>query len=74
MVFSPYGNKDDDELGLIAKENVALVARDELDALEKLRNLMADDEMASAFSIAAQEKMAAANGGRLVQALNELLV
>lgn len=74
VVFSPYGNKDDDELSLIAKENVALVARDELDALEKLRNLMADDEMASALSIAAQEKMAAANGGRLVQALNELLV
>lgn len=73
VVFSPYGNKDDKELGLIAEENIALVARDEFDALEKLRNLMANDEMASALSIAARNKMVVANGGRLVQALNGLL-
>lgn len=74
VVFSPYGNKDDEELSLIASENIALVAVDELDALEKLLNLMTDHELANALSTTAQHKMAGAKGQRLVRELNRLLV
>lgn len=73
VVFSPYGDKDDAELTAIAKEGVALVAKDEVDAVGKLKQLMADHELAASLSSHARQRMSALGGRKLAQAVAELL-
>ena len=74
VVFSPYGNKDDEVLDLIEAEGVALVARDEVDAVHKLKQLMVNNKLAVSLSEKARQKMSVPGGQRFVQAVSELLV
>ena len=73
VVFSPYGNKDDAELDGIAKEGLALVAQDEVEAVAKLKQLMVDDDLAASLSQRAQQRMSVPGGHKLVQALVALM-
>ncbi len=73
VVFSPYGDKDDAELAGISEAGVALVARDERDATEKLRQLMADDRLASALSLRARQKMSVPGGQTFARAVAVIL-
>jgi len=73
VVFSPYGNKDDEELGTIASEAVALRASDEVDAVAQLKRLMANATLAESLSRRAREKLSVPGGRRLAQAVAQLL-
>jgi spore coat polysaccharide biosynthesis predicted glycosyltransferase SpsG len=73
VVFSPYGNKDDAELVAIAEQGIALVAKDEVDAVDKLKGLMADNKMAGFLSRQARRRMSALGGQKFAQAVAELL-
>jgi spore coat polysaccharide biosynthesis predicted glycosyltransferase SpsG len=73
VVFSPYGNKDDAELDTIASEAVALRASDEVDAVAKLKRLMADDALAASLSRRARQKLSVLGGRKLAQAVARLL-
>jgi spore coat polysaccharide biosynthesis predicted glycosyltransferase SpsG len=72
VVFSPYGGKDDAELDTIAKEGVALVAKDEVDAVGKLKELMADHKLAAALSQHARQRLSAQGGQKLAHAIAKL--
>jgi spore coat polysaccharide biosynthesis predicted glycosyltransferase SpsG len=50
VVFSPYGGKDDFELGALRSEQVASVAADATDAVRQLASLMQDDVMARSYA------------------------
>ena len=73
VVFSPYGNKDDAELAAITVEGVALVARDEVDAVAKLKKLMADDALAASLSACARQRLSVMGGRKLAQAVERLI-
>jgi spore coat polysaccharide biosynthesis predicted glycosyltransferase SpsG len=73
VVFSPYGNKDGTELDTIANEGVALRALDEVDAVTKLTQLMADDALAASLSRRARQKLSVSGGRKLAQAVAGLL-
>lgn len=73
VVFSPYGNKDTEELDMVAAEGVAWVAEDEYDAVASLRALMANHQAAETLSAKARRHMAGADGRRFIQALIGLL-
>jgi spore coat polysaccharide biosynthesis predicted glycosyltransferase SpsG len=73
VVFSPYGNKDDEELGTIAREAVALRAADEVDGVAKLKRLMADDALAESLSRRARLKLSVPGGRKLAHAVAQLL-
>jgi len=47
VVFSPYGDKDTSELEAIAASGIALVAKDEKEAIVKLNQLMASPSVAT---------------------------
>lgn len=74
VVFSPYGNKDDAELAAIAAEGVALVAQDEVEAVVKLKELMADEALAISLSRRARQRLAVPGGHKFAQAVAALLV
>jgi hypothetical protein len=65
VVFSPYGRKDDTDLLHIAKAGVALVADDERDAVDKLRELMGDSCRCAQLSAKARAQVQSADGGRI---------
>jgi spore coat polysaccharide biosynthesis predicted glycosyltransferase SpsG len=67
VVFSPYGNKDLPDLRLIDSAGLGLTATDERDAIAKLMQLMADDELAHAISNRCQRAMAHSGAERLIQ-------
>jgi len=73
VVFSPYGNKDDAELTAIASEGVALVAWDEVEAVAKLKELMADDKLAASLSFCARQKLSVPGGHKFAQAVAEMI-
>lgn len=73
VVFSPYGNKDDAELAAIAAVGVALVARDEGEAVAKLKELMSDDALARSLSRRARQMLAVPGGKKFAQAVAALL-
>lgn len=74
VVFSPYGHKDDRELKVIESEGIALVAKDEVDAINKLKMLMTDDKLAASLSEKSKKLMSFPGGQRFVQAMVELEV
>lgn len=74
VVFSPYGTKDNDELASIASEEVALVAENEIDAVEKLMALMDDDVLAARLSMQAKRKLSTGAPHKFAQALQELML
>ena len=57
VVFSPYNNKDENDLKALSKENVAKVVNNSKLAVEALFKLINDDEIASIYSINALKKM-----------------
>jgi len=69
VVFSPYGNKDGAELAVIASEGVALVATDEFDAVNKLREVMDNDILAKSLSQRARKKLSVKGEHKFVQAV-----
>ena len=73
VVFSPYGKKDDEELAVVEAEGVALVARDEMDAVNKLKQLMSNDKLAMSLSEKARQKMSIPGGVKFTQAVSELM-
>ena len=73
VVFSPYGGKDDSELMAIAALGVASVAHDEHDAIDKLKELMSDDELAGALSTESLRRMSVRGGHRFVSSVATLL-
>jgi spore coat polysaccharide biosynthesis predicted glycosyltransferase SpsG len=73
VVFSPYGDKDDLELREIEQEGLALVAKDEVDATEKLIALMGNEELAARLSAAAAEKLSSRGIDRLCSEVKMLL-
>lgn len=50
VVFSPYGNKDIEELELLSKEGVAMVVDSHENAVRGLEKLMKNDKLAESFS------------------------
>jgi len=74
VVFSPYGIKDNTELAAVASEKVALVAENEFDAVEKLKNLMDDDALAASLSRQAQQKLSSCGSHKFAQALQRLIL
>ena len=50
VTFSPYGGKDEIELKALAKEGVAMVAENSRQAIDRLIELMNNDELAKQFS------------------------
>ena len=73
VVFSPYGDKDDLELQEIEREEVALVARDKVDATEKLVSLMSNDELAHRLSRSARQKLRSSGIDRLCSEVSLLM-
>jgi spore coat polysaccharide biosynthesis predicted glycosyltransferase SpsG len=57
VVFSPYGDKDYNELCALSKESVAMVANNPKLAIEGLIELMNNDELAKEYSMNALKKM-----------------
>jgi len=57
VVFSPYGEKDNDELGALSEEGVAMVANNPKHGTDGLIELMNNDELAKEFSMNALKKM-----------------
>ncbi len=57
VVFSPYGDKDNDELDALSKEGVATVGKNCEFAINDLLELMNNDELAKEYSINALKKM-----------------
>lgn len=74
VVFSPYGEKDDVELAMIAEEEVALVAKNEFEAVAKLQELMANEKLAASLSRRARQKMSTPGGQTFARALAALMV
>jgi hypothetical protein len=73
VVFSPYGDKDDLELQEIEREEVALVARDKVDATEKLVSLMSNDELAHQLSRSARHRLRSSGIDRLCSEVDLLM-
>jgi spore coat polysaccharide biosynthesis predicted glycosyltransferase SpsG len=57
VVFSPYGNKDNDELNALSKEGVAMVVNNPILAINSLTKLMNNDKLAKEYSMNALKKM-----------------
>ena len=57
VVFSPYGNKDNNELEALSKEGVAMVVNSSKLAINGLIELMNNDELANGYSMIALNKM-----------------
>ena len=74
VVFSPYGLKDDAELALIASAGVALVAKDEYDAVRRLKILMGNDDLASDLSLRAKQKLSSGGPHKFAQALQRWIL
>jgi len=73
VVFSPYGGKDDRELEAVAKAGVAIVARDEREATDRLSALMHDDRLAAQLSLRAREQLNTPGGRRLCSEIAKLI-
>ena len=73
VVFSPYGEKDANELSAIFREEVAMVAKNSDDAVLKLKELMANDVLAKQLSQRSKLKLSVLGGKKFVQAVSDLL-
>lgn len=73
VVFSPYGRKDSNELKIIKKLNIALVASNKIDAVKKLAYLMKNRDLAKKISKKAISKMNFKSESRLVYQIKKLL-
>lgn len=69
VVFSPYGKKDIPDLKIIKDSQLAVVADDMHDAIEKMTLLMKDDVLANSLSSRALELMSNSGSSRLCDLL-----
>jgi spore coat polysaccharide biosynthesis predicted glycosyltransferase SpsG len=74
VVFSPYGNKDNKELEMLAKEELAVVGENATDAVRQLCVLMKNDRLSAWLSHRAGQKVSGTGGKKLAQAVAELVV
>ena len=73
VVFSPYGEKDVNELSAISREKVAVAAKDSDDAVLKLKELMSNDVLAKQLSLRSKMRLAILGGKKFAQAVSNLL-
>ena len=57
VVFSPYEERDRAELNEIKRDRLAIVARNEIDAIERLVGLMADQSLAAELASLGPERL-----------------
>lgn len=73
VVFSPYGNKDDPELRALSAQNIASVADNSLEAVDRLNSLIADDHLARRYSYNSLKKLATNGAQNLAKQIHLLL-
>ena len=73
VVFSPYGDKVNQDLQAIKSEGLALVANSQAHAVELLGTLMSDNELSSTLRRRAKAKMVTPGGHRLSDEVSLLL-
>lgn len=73
VVFSPYGTKDAANLHEIQREQIAEVAKNESDAVLKLKQLMTSNDLANKMSLRAKERITGNGGQKLAHAIRKLL-
>ncbi len=74
VVFSPYNNKDDGELKMLAKENVAFVAASPKNAIDGIIKLMASEELSKSYSLNSRKKMRINGSKKLSEEIYSLLL
>jgi UDP-N-acetylglucosamine:LPS N-acetylglucosamine transferase len=73
VVFSPYGNKDNSELESLSKEGVAMVATNPELAVERLVEIMNNDELAKEYSEKALKKISINGAQNLSNKIHSLM-
>jgi spore coat polysaccharide biosynthesis predicted glycosyltransferase SpsG len=73
VVFSPYGGKDSSELHAIAEKGVALVANDEREAIDRLVELLKQDELARQLTERARTTLKISGVERLCSEISALM-
>ena len=73
IVFSPYGDKDFNELESLSEESVAMVAKNPIDAVEKLAEIMNNKVLALKYSKNALTKMSSNGAQYLSQKICSLI-
>jgi spore coat polysaccharide biosynthesis predicted glycosyltransferase SpsG len=73
VVFSPYGNKDNDELNALSKEGVAMVVNNFRFAINGLIELIDNDDLAKEYSMNALNKMSINGGEKLSKEIYSLM-
>lgn len=74
VVFSPYGEKDRTDLEIIKKENLAMVAKDESEAILLLNQLMNKDAEALRLSSNARKKLSKLGDTNLINCVKNMFV
>ncbi|MDC0590408.1 hypothetical protein OAP13_00695 [Gammaproteobacteria bacterium] len=73
VVFSPYGNKDNSELESLSKEGVAMVASNPELAVERLFEIMNNNELAKEYSEKASKKISMNGAQNLSNKIRSLM-
>jgi spore coat polysaccharide biosynthesis predicted glycosyltransferase SpsG len=73
VVFSPYKNRDDQDLSDLSSQNVVLVAESASEAVARLNALMIDDELAENLSYESLKKLATNGAVNLASQIHQLL-
>jgi len=67
VVYSPYGNKDDEELVALAEEQVAVVEKNSNTAVKALTSLMENNQLAKIISQNALDKLSVNGAQKLAE-------
>ena len=73
VVFSPYGDKDNDELDALSTEGVAMVVNGSEHPIESLIELMKNDKIAKEYSMNALKKMSINGANKLSKEIFSLI-
>jgi spore coat polysaccharide biosynthesis predicted glycosyltransferase SpsG len=73
IVFSAIKNKDDMQLEIIKKKNIALVANDQLDAVNLLCLLLENNKLAKNLNLNSQKYMNLVDNLKIVEAIKKIL-
>lgn len=73
VVFSPYDKKDNINLEILSKEDVAIVTYNSESAINEISNLMNDEELANKLSVNALKKMSINGSQQLSMEIYSLL-
>ncbi len=69
IVFSPYGDRDKIELTMLQKENICVISKNEIDAIEALPELMQNTLQAEQFSERSKRKLNVSGAKLLAQCI-----